>query len=781
MATQLGEAQIPIRATLDKLDSDLSGAKSKVLGAVQGIANNVQKVGKVALGIGGAGITAIAGIGAAIGKIAFDAAPVEGLAGAFEGLADSAGVGMDDMLAALKRGSAGMVSNRDLMQSFNQAAQLVSIDFAKQLPDAMQYLGKVSAATGQDMGFLLDSLVKGVGRLSPMILDNLAIQVSQAEATQRASEMFGVEAEALTKAQTQAGMMNVVMEKLAANTAAMPEVTGTAAATMAEFKATIQDTKDQIGMAFLPTLNTLGGVLNDVLGAVLPLVTQALDAIAPVMQQVAEAFGFFVGAILSGEDPIAALTVALYKILPPEIAQGIVDAIRNIRDGIQTVIEVVGPIVQQAAEWIGKNVELQDVLIALGIAIAAVVLPALWSVITAAAPIIATAVALIAVVTLLRKAWESDFLGIRTFVLDTLTKIRAWWAEHGEQVIAKAKEIYNTIKDFIQNALDAIKGYWQAHGGEIIGRAKDTYNTIRDTIKTVIETVRNIVQTVLEAIRGFWERNGADITLIVQTFMTNAKNSVTTLINAIQAVITTVVGAIVAFWQNNWDLVQQIAQNTWDTIKTVVDAAMKVIEEVIKAISAAIRGDWEAFGEHLRSAFDAAWEAIKAICENAIETVRLIFERLITNVKNLFTQTDWGALGRAIIDGIAHGISSTAGKIAEAAKSAAKAALAAAKAFLGIKSPSQAFMQLGQLAGKGFALGLSSTDVIERAAAAMGQVALQGAALGLGRGAASYSTTDSHDQYQWSFQVSDPQSAAWMNHQARLEQRRRIATAMGMT
>jgi hypothetical protein len=77
---------------------------------------------------------------------------------------------------------------------------------------------------------MLDSLVVGVGRLSPMILDNLGIQVSLADATERAAQMYGVEADALDKGQVQAGMMNVVLEKLAANTASMPDVADSAAA-----------------------------------------------------------------------------------------------------------------------------------------------------------------------------------------------------------------------------------------------------------------------------------------------------------------------------------------------------------------------------------------------------------------------------------------------------------------------------------------------------------------------------------------------------------------------
>jgi len=166
-------------------------AVNKASPAIESVGGSLQNLGKVALA-GVAGVaTATAAIGAALTKLAVDAAPMEGVSRAFEGLAESSGVGMDEMLAALKRGSAGMISNRDLMTSFNKAAQLVSTDFAVQLPNAMGYLGKVAAATGQDMNFMLDSLVTGVGRLSPMILDNLGIQVSLTEANEAYAASIG--------------------------------------------------------------------------------------------------------------------------------------------------------------------------------------------------------------------------------------------------------------------------------------------------------------------------------------------------------------------------------------------------------------------------------------------------------------------------------------------------------------------------------------------------------------------------------------------------------------
>ncbi len=87
----------------------------------------------------------------------------------------------DTVLAAMQKSSQGLISNTDMMKSFNLAS-LVNEQFALQLPQAFEYLGKVSAATGTDMNYLLDSLVRGVGRLSPLILDNLGIQVSLTEA-----------------------------------------------------------------------------------------------------------------------------------------------------------------------------------------------------------------------------------------------------------------------------------------------------------------------------------------------------------------------------------------------------------------------------------------------------------------------------------------------------------------------------------------------------------------------------------------------------------------------
>ena len=298
---------IQVTKLVAQLVADISDFEKK-MGKAESLtgkfAKNIASVGKIGL----AGFVAIAtGVGAVSGaliKLAVDAAPLATIKAAFEGLADAAGTSGDAMLASLQKSSAGMVRNRDLMLSFNKAAQLVSKDFAVRLPEAIQYLGKVSASTGQSMDYLLNSLVVGVGRLSPRILDNLAIQVSLAEATANAAEEFGIEEEAVSKAQQQVGMMNVALEKLAINTAAMPELTGTASAGLAGFRVQIQNAKDDIGLSLVPALGTLMSTLNNLAGQILPKVTGAFqNTIGPAVSVITDRIAVLADvAVQAGQD-----------------------------------------------------------------------------------------------------------------------------------------------------------------------------------------------------------------------------------------------------------------------------------------------------------------------------------------------------------------------------------------------------------------------------------------------------------------------------------------------
>jgi phage-related protein len=458
-------------------------AKDKASGALKGIGSSLGGLGKAALAGGAVAGAAVAGIGLALGKLAIDAAPLEGIQNAFAGLAASSGTSMQDMLTALQKGSLGMVSQRDLMKTYNSAAQLVGTTFANQLPDAMGYLSKVSAATGEDMGFMLDSLVKGVGRLSPMILDNLGIQVALSEATARASEMFGVEASELTKTQTQAGMMNVVLEKLAENTASMPDITDTASTKMAQLGATFADIKDQVGLALLPILTAMGTALLEMAQTYGPMLVDFFqNQFVPFITEAMETIGEVVGTVLKAIQVFWAEHGA-------QIMETARTAWETIKAAIETAITVISEVV--------------------GAILAAI--SAFWD--EHGDQIIETA----------KNAWEKIKAAISTIievisgiVNTVLAAIRSFWSEHGAQIMEIASMAWETIKTvvdaaikalqtIIETVLAAIQNFWEAHGASLMDFARTVWNLIEGIIDTALEAIKGIIRAILFAVKGDWE------------------------------------------------------------------------------------------------------------------------------------------------------------------------------------------------------------------------------------------------------------------------------------
>ena len=188
--------------------------------------------------------------------------------------------GADRMLSALQAASAGMINNTELMKQFNQATQLVGIEFAGRLPEAMEHLQSVSASTGQSLDFLMNSLTTGIGRLSPMILDNLGITVDTTAAYQDYARSIGLTASQLSKEQQQTALMNQVMERLAKNTAGMPSLAGTATQAFAAFGASGENIK-----------KTIGGAFAELYAVALPLLTAGLDSVDTLLKAMTKAAG----------------------------------------------------------------------------------------------------------------------------------------------------------------------------------------------------------------------------------------------------------------------------------------------------------------------------------------------------------------------------------------------------------------------------------------------------------------------------------------------------------
>lgn len=484
-------------------------------GPIGKVGKSLGSLGKIAaIGIG----AIVAGSAAAVGALtalAIAAAPMEGIENAFEGITASAGIMGSEMVASLKDASAGMISTRDLMTSFNKASQLVSVQFGEQLPDAMTSLRKVASATGEDMDFLLNSLVTGIGRLSPMILDNLGIQVDLNAAFSDYADELGIAQGELSKTQQQTALMNQVMGKLEANTAAMPDVLGTASQKLGEMMARAQDLKDSLGVALLPALSDVGNALLKLADKILPpLVSFFENKLAPTVAEIAKSFDLFFAFLRIGKDPVEALNRSIKGLFPKETVdkimqvvrgfQGIIDLVTrgDITGGflemfglfedspiVATLLDIrtaIAGIIEPIAAWLSENIKLQDILIALGLVIAAVIIPALFAILQPILIIIAVFAALAVGIALLRGAWESDFLGMRT-------ALGQFWE-------GVAKPVFEALKTFFTQtlppAIATLSGFLT---GTLIPAFMAVWGFLSETFFPIMAALNELLGTILVA------------------------------------------------------------------------------------------------------------------------------------------------------------------------------------------------------------------------------------------------------------------------------------------
>jgi len=345
----LGNLIVKVTADTKGFSTKLKGltGKAKLLGGVIAGAFSIAAIGMLAKGT-----MALAKRGA----------EVEGVTKAFEGMAAGYDGGSKVMLKALQDSSLGMVNNTKLMKQFNIASQLVSKDFAETLPDALGYLAKVAAATGTDMDFMMDSLVKGIGRLSPKWLDNLGIVVDATEAYEVFAGANGLVASQLSKTQQQTALMNQVMIKLKENTADMPEVAGTAAQSFAAFQVTMENLRDKLAIEVLPLFTVLmEGVMN------------ALDS--PAVQTAIQNFFDWLGRLIGDDSSGLVGIIGLLQSGDIEggvemaFGEGSYDKMMDIAGAIQGIIDAVITLIgwlSTAAGWLEKLKVLEGAYVPVG-------------------------------------------------------------------------------------------------------------------------------------------------------------------------------------------------------------------------------------------------------------------------------------------------------------------------------------------------------------------------------------------------------------------------------
>jgi len=188
-------------------------------------------------------------MGATIDKafdIGYAGAQTKRLEASGNDLASSLGGNYSDIIQALDEASLNTVSQTDLMTAANRAMMLQLGADATQLADLMQVAAFRGRAMGLDTTQAFSDIVTGVGRMSPMILDNLGIVIDAERRYQDYAKAQGISADAIDATTKKQILLNGVLEE---GTKMIAEAGGLAldeAASYERMRASIKDLGDEI-------------------------------------------------------------------------------------------------------------------------------------------------------------------------------------------------------------------------------------------------------------------------------------------------------------------------------------------------------------------------------------------------------------------------------------------------------------------------------------------------------------------------------------------------------
>ena len=234
MTVEISAAELVanIRAKMDALPGDMARAEQIVQNGAKNMQSGANTAGtgvgtKLGEGIKtglssflGGGVGMLAG-GAIAGGVALLTKEVIGTASELAELgrqSDRVGASFTqlwgseapDAMAKLRDASRGTISDMDLMLAANKASMLGVGSGVGDLTKLMQVAQERGRAMGLTTAQAFSDIVTGIGRMSPMILDNLGI-VTDAEATYKAyASSIGKSAEALTDVEKKQALVNRV-------------------------------------------------------------------------------------------------------------------------------------------------------------------------------------------------------------------------------------------------------------------------------------------------------------------------------------------------------------------------------------------------------------------------------------------------------------------------------------------------------------------------------------------------------------------------------------------
>ena len=167
----------------------------------------------------------------------------------------------DKMLQAMKKATAGTITEMELMQKFNEASLL---GLPLERFDEMLNIARGAAqSTGQSMEFMLNSIVVALGRGSKLMLDNLGIMIDVEKANKDYAESNNIVGRSLTDVEKKQAFVNTALAIGNENLQRSGGVVASNIDSFGRFSASVGDLSEAFGKTLVPGITSTLNFLSD--------------------------------------------------------------------------------------------------------------------------------------------------------------------------------------------------------------------------------------------------------------------------------------------------------------------------------------------------------------------------------------------------------------------------------------------------------------------------------------------------------------------------------------
>lgn len=267
---------------IGRLSPQLGGAMNMIAGMTGELA---KMTGAMSLTTAGA-----AALGAALVGLGMRGAAMPGVIQAFDALSQRAGVITNVFLSDLRRAAAGTISDMMLVRQANLAlagaGPQLAAALGKQggLAGLLEVARAQARATGQDVGFLFESLVTGIKRSSPLLVDNTGLVLKVGEANEAFARSLNKTVDQLTAEEKQIALLNATLEAGRQGVMLYGRTALQASEYIARIQTTITNTLDRLALSVQPIFTLLTAIGDTIVQAIAwPL----QNLVAPIFYELA--------------------------------------------------------------------------------------------------------------------------------------------------------------------------------------------------------------------------------------------------------------------------------------------------------------------------------------------------------------------------------------------------------------------------------------------------------------------------------------------------------------